>query len=73
MSTTPEPVLITNPDSDDAFRAAAHEAIESGAASPPALQAALRVAYPNAVVNPREISTELRVVWYVYREGHWIR
>jgi hypothetical protein len=66
-------VLITNPDHDDEFRAVAHAALDAGASSPAALQAALRDRYPQAVVHPRELSTEPRTVWYVYREGHWIR
>jgi hypothetical protein len=73
LATNPRPVLITNPDHDDEFRTAAHAALEAGASDPAALQADLRDAYPKAVVHPRELSTEPTVVWYVYRDGHWIR
>jgi hypothetical protein len=65
-------VLITNPDHDEAFRSAANAGLD-GALTPAALQAALRDRYPKAVVRARELSTEPMVVWYVYREGRWIR
>ena len=73
MSDHPLPVLITNPHNDEPFRAAANAALASGASSPAALRAALREAYPKAVVHARELSLEQTVVWYVYREGRWIR
>jgi hypothetical protein len=38
----------------------------------PALEAALRLTYPNARVRRRELSGEAVEIWYVYREGHWI-
>ena len=38
-----------------------------------ALQAALRVRYPDAVVRARELSGEFLEIWYVYRDGHWTR
>ena len=73
MSKPQVPVLITNPDHDDEFRSAAYAGLDNGALTPAALQAALRDRYPKAVVHARELSTEPTVVWYVYREGHWIR
>ena len=67
------PVLVTNPHDDETFRAAANAALESGASTPAALRAALHEAYPKAVVHARELSMEQTVVWYVYRDGRWIR
>jgi hypothetical protein len=36
------------------------------------LQAALRHSYPRAVVRDRDLTGD-PLVWYVYREGHWVR
>ncbi len=36
------------------------------------LQRGLREHHPQAAVRAREISDEVSVVWYVYREGRWI-
>jgi hypothetical protein len=65
-------VLVINPASDAAFTADAHAQLEAGADTPARLQAALRTAYPRAVVRARELSSEANAVWYVYREGSWI-
>ena len=40
---------------------------------PLALQAALRRHYPRVAVHPRDLTGEPLTVWYVYREGHWVR
>jgi hypothetical protein len=65
------PTLVTNPTHDQDFAQAASAAL-GDAATPEGLQVALRRDYPAAVVRAREISGEA-VVWYVYREGHWVR
>jgi len=36
------------------------------------LELRLRRSYPDAVVRPRDLSNEPYVVWYVYRDGHWV-
>lgn len=64
-------VLVVNPASDREFARLARASLE-GVTSPGALEAALRAAYPRCVVRPRLISNERFVVWYVYREGHWV-
>jgi len=46
--------------------------VEGGVRDPAILQVRLRERYPNAVVRPRELSSESAVVWYVYRDGNWI-
>jgi hypothetical protein len=66
------PVLILNPRADERFTERAHEALARGAASPMQLQAALREVYPRAIVRARDLSGEPVVVWYVYRDGHWV-
>jgi hypothetical protein len=43
------------------------------APTPDELQALLRTRYPNAAVHARELAGERILVWYVYRDGHWIR
>lgn len=65
------PVLIINPRSDTAFVEAVHAALPE-AATPAELQTRLRARFPDAVVRPRELSSEPVTVWYVYREGHWV-
>jgi hypothetical protein len=65
------PTLVTNPPDDHAFSAAATRAL-SNAASVEELQAALHAEYPRVLVRARGLSGE-PLVWYVYRDGHWVR
>ena len=48
-------------------------ALPSGDWRPQDLEALLRSRYPKAVVRRRELDAERVEVWYVYRDGHWIR
>lgn len=64
-------VLVLNPATDPEFTRLATESLE-GVSAPAELEAALRNTYPKCVVRAREISSEARVVWYVYRDGRWI-
>jgi hypothetical protein len=66
------PILVVSPQDDAAFRRLAEEALAAGADSPRALEAAIRERYPKVVVRARELTAEPGVMWYVYREGHWI-
>ena len=66
------PILVVSPQDDAAFRRLAEQHLSDGAATPAALQAALRDHHPNVVVRARELTGEPGVIWYVYREGHWI-
>jgi len=66
------PTIVRNPVDDTDFAAAVDAAIVAGVISAPELQERLRKAYPRAVVRPRELAEERGVVWYVYRDGHWI-
>lgn len=65
------PHLVINPADDDAFRRACRSAMRPGM-TPEGLAAALRNRYPSSVVHPRQLAGERIVVWYVYRDGHWI-
>lgn len=67
------PLIVANPPSDAEFRRLIERLLVAGADSPHDLQATLRTRYPEAVVRPRELADEVFEVWYVYRDGHWIR
>lgn len=71
MTETQRPSLITNPADDVAFHDDADAALQEGQ-SVEELQTILRRAYPRAVVRSRDLAGERPVVWYVYREGHWV-
>ena len=65
------PTLVTNPADDHVFAASAAAAL-SDAATTAELEAALRKQYPNVLVRARALTGE-PLVWYVYRDGHWVR
>ncbi len=69
----PRPTLVLNPPDDEAFRTSAGELVESGIAEPSQLQDCLREQWPLALVRPRELAGERSQIWYVYRDGHWVR
>jgi hypothetical protein len=71
MTETQRPTLVTNPADDAAFRDDAEAALREGQ-SVAELQQLLRRDYPRAVVRARELDGERPVVWYVYRDGHWV-
>ncbi len=66
------PMLMINPSSDVVFATAANGAL-GGDETPEALADALRPEYPSVTVRSRDLSEEAIVVWYVYRDGHWVR
>jgi hypothetical protein len=66
------PTLVTNPPSDRSFVTFAQELVAGGIDEPAELQARLRERYPEALVRPRDLTWERRVVWYVYRDGRWM-
>jgi hypothetical protein len=68
-----KPSLVSNPSDDATFAAHVDRLVERGAASPPELERGLRDVYPRATVHQRELAGERILVWYVYREGHWVR
>ena len=67
------PILVVNPSNDVRFREMVDRFVATGASRPDDLEAVLRTRYPAAVVRPRELAGERFEVWYVYRDGHWIR
>jgi hypothetical protein len=71
MTETQRPTLVANPAADVAFRDRAETALQEGQ-SVAELQQILRRDYPRTVVRARDLAGERQVVWYVYREGHWI-
>jgi hypothetical protein len=64
--------LVTNPAGDDAFSVFAESLVDHGADTVEAFQRRLRAVYPRAVVHPRLLSAEPRLIWYVYRDGRWV-
>ena len=71
MTQPDRPLLVANPTDDLAFAAAAEAALDN-AQTPEDLQTALRHDYPRAVARARDLAGD-PLVWYVYREGHWVR
>ena len=67
------PILVTNPADDDVFRVFARTIVDHGAETTDDLETRLRVVYPDAAVHARELANEPFLLWYVYRDGHWIR
>jgi hypothetical protein len=62
-----------NPVSDAAFVDFANVLVVEGVSTPATLQSRLRDRYPRALVRPRVLSGEPIEIWYVYREGYWVR
>jgi hypothetical protein len=66
-------MLVLNPPDDDDFDAYVRTVADDGVRRPDQLEARIRRRYPRAVVRRRELVGERVDVWYVYRDGHWIR
>ena len=67
------PTLVLNPPDDDDFRTSAEQLVEDGIVDPRMLENCLRQRWPRALVRPRELAGEQIQIWYVYRDGHWVR
>jgi hypothetical protein len=67
------PIVVVNPSSDAGFREMVDQFVAADGSRPDDLEGVLRTRYPDAVVRPRELAGERFEVWYVYRDGHWIR
>lgn len=65
-------MLVINPMTDATFVRTCDAALDLHPTRPEDLQTMLRRRYPRTVVRPRALSGERLVVWYVYREGHWV-
>lgn len=68
MSTT----LIVNPRDDPAFASFVRAVQAEGIATPDEFERRLRQRYPEAVVRLRDLHGETFIIWYVYRDGHWV-
>ncbi|HET7030115.1 MAG TPA: hypothetical protein VFI34_06365 [Candidatus Limnocylindrales bacterium] len=66
------PTLVVNPPDDGDFESFVAELVETTRASQQ-LEHRLRARYPRAIVRPRDLAGERLQVWYVYRDGHWVR
>lgn len=66
------PTLVVNPPDDGDFESFVAELVETTRASQQ-LEQWLRARYPRAIVRPRDLAGERLQVWYVYRDGHWVR
>jgi len=67
------PTLVLNPPGDGAFVEYATHALNGGVIDPAELQRRLRERFPHSIVRPRGLSGERTEIWYVYRDGRWIR
>jgi len=67
------PTLVLNPPDDDDFAMFARRALSGGVLDPAEMQGRLRERFPRSIVRPRELAGERTEIWYVYRDGHWIR
>lgn len=65
------PQLLTNPADDSEFQGFARSILRSQTRLEE-YQAALQQRYPSAAVHERILSDEPWLVWYVYRDGHWV-
>ncbi len=68
-----DPTLVANPSDDETFVAFARLLVDRGASSVLELQRRLQSVYPLARVHLRELAGEPVLIWYVYRDGHWVR
>jgi hypothetical protein len=69
---TMRPTLVVNPAADRVFSEFARMIVDHGATSIHELERRLTGVYPQAVVHARELVDEPILVWYVYRDGHWV-
>ena len=66
------PTLVLNPPDDRDFEAFVTAMVKTSA-GPTKLEQGIRARYPHAIVRPRDLVGERVQVWYVYRDGHWVR
>jgi hypothetical protein len=66
------PALHLNPSDDEAFASDVAQVLATRPRNAAEFQARLRARYPEALVRPRDLAHEPFVLWYVYRDGHWV-
>jgi hypothetical protein len=67
------PTLVLNPPGDEDFAVFAKHELNGGVIDATELQRRLRERFPHSIVRPRGLSGERTEIWYVYRDGRWIR
>jgi hypothetical protein len=72
MDSGRKPNLVVNPIDDGDFVVAAERLIDEGIVSLGEFVRRLQPTYPDVAVHPREIYAEPVLIWYVYRDGHWV-
>jgi hypothetical protein len=63
---------VVNPVEDAVFAGFAEMLVDHGARSVEELERRLRTSYPKAAVHARELADEAILIFYVYRDGHWV-
>ena len=66
------PTLVVNPADDGVFAAFSQIIVDHGALTIDELERGLRSVYPQAAVHERQLAAEPILIWYVYRDGHWV-
>jgi hypothetical protein len=67
-----KPILVVNPANDRVFAAFAETLIDHGVLSITEFERRLQTVYPRAAAHARDLAAEPILIWYVYREGHWV-
>jgi hypothetical protein len=67
-----KPILVVNPANDRVFAAFAETLIDHGVLSITEFESRLLTVYPLAAAHARDLAAEPILIWYVYREGHWV-
>ena len=67
-----KPILVANPANDRVFAAFAETVIDHGVLSIDEFERRLQTVYPQAAAHARDLAAEPILIWYVYREGHWV-
>lgn len=67
-----KPILVVNPANDRVFALFAETMIDHGVLSIDEFERRLQTVYPRAAAHARDLAAETILIWYVYREGHWV-
>ena len=66
------PTLVVNPATDGVFAAFVQLVVDDDAPSIADFERRVQALYPAAMVHARELADEPVLIWYVYRDGHWV-
>ena len=67
-----KPLLVVNPANDHVFALFAQTIIDHGVPSIGEFERRLQTVYSQAAAHARDLAAETILIWYVYREGHWV-